>query len=440
MKLPYFKKRYYLSGIDWIISAIDYYMQKTSSAGNHSTLFIELNEPLDEAVFKSRLEEIFSLLPILNAWLGRDIFNLAPYWKISKKNQILPVIKTEYCDTPDDLSRIKNQTMNTGFRSLRDHQFFTIITGKLQNALLMTFDHKLLDARGAEIFLNLLTSDHGKFEEIIRKIKTTESPKLKDWNKKFAAGRDVQRHFMKLSQKKYISMSKHSIKAPPAKGQTELASVTVRFSEIETSSIRESAEKKAGYMMETPYLLAIAAFAIHSVVAPEQDANYSVPMPIDMRKAGTELQRMLFNHLSFMFLDIRIGKTSKLEEIICEVRNSIFHNIENELPEKLLKATRLSRISPLPFLKHFMKLPLDGQVASFAFANVGESPEPVSDILANKIKGIYHLPRIPTPPGIGIFFNRSYDVMNFSITWDKSSVEKDIVLKIMAKIKECIYN
>ena len=437
MKLPYFKKRYYLSGIDWIISAIDYYMQKTSSAGNHSTLFIELDQPVSETALKSRLEEIFSLLPILNAWQGRDVFNLAPYWKISKKYPLLPVIKTDHFAAPEDLDRIINQTINAPFRSLRDHLFFTIITGK-QPALLMTFDHKLLDARGAEILLNLLTSDHGKLIETISKIKTSDSPKLKDWKKKFAAGRDIQRHFMKLSQKKYISMSQHSIKAPPEKGETELTSFTVSFSEKQTSEIKAAAEKKAGYMMETPYLLAVTAFAVHSVIAPEQEANYSVPMPIDIRKTGTELQRMLFHHLSFMFLDIKIGKASKLADIISEVRNAIFHNVENELPEKLLKATRLTRISPLPILKHFMKLPMDGKVASFAFANVGESPEPVADILSSKIKGIYHLPRIPTPPGIGIFFYRRSGVMNFTITWDKNTVDNGAVMAIGNKIKELL--
>lgn len=439
MKLPYFKKRYYFSGIDWVISAIDYYMQKTSWAGNHSTLFIGLKHPIAEDSLKSRLKLIFSALPILNSHPGRDFVNLAPYWKVSKKHILLPSIKTTQCSTREELETIKNEVLNTPFRSKKDHFFFTIITGKKQNALMMTFDHKILDARGAEIFLNLFTEEKN-LEEIIRKIKISDSPKLKDWYQKFDAGRDVQRHFMRLSQNKYVTLSKHSIKNPPVKGQTNLTSITCRFSEKETENIHKSAEKKAGYMMETPYLLAVTAFAIHSVVAPKKETNYSIPMPIDMRKTGTELQRMLFNHLSFMFLNINIKHEANLEDVICEVRNSIFHNIENELPDKLLKATRLTRISPLPILKHFMKLPMDGKVASFAFANVGVSPEPVSNILSKTIETIYHIPRIPTPPGIGIFFNQNSGRMNFTIIWDKCSIEKDIVLAIVEKIKEFIKN
>jgi hypothetical protein len=438
MKLPYFKKRYYLSGIDWIIAAIDYYMKKTSATGNHSTLLIETFTPLLERQLKERLEIIFSALPILNACQGRDIFNLAPYWKVSKKHIIPPLIKTCKCDTPEDINKIKDEILNMGFRSYRDHLFFTIITGKQQNALLMTFDHKLLDARGAEIFLNLLTEDSTTTLEIIRNIKTTDSPKLKDWNKKFDAGRDIQRHLIKLSQNKYIALSDHSMKRPPVKEEANLTSTTAIFSKNETEKIINLAEKKAGYMMETPFLLAVTAFAIHSIVSPEKDANYSVPMPIDMRKSGMEFQKMLFNHLSFMFLAIKIKKKAKLEDIICEIRNSIFYNIENELPEKLIKATRLTRISPLPILKHFMKLPLEGKVASFAFANVGESPTPLTNILSNKIKNISHMPRIPTPPGLGIFFNRHSGKTQFTLTWDKNAIEKDIASAIIDKIKKLL--
>ena len=436
MKLPYSKKRYYLSGIDWIISAIDYYMQKTSVAGNHSTLYIETKTPINEKQLNEKLKTIFSALPILNAWQGRDIVNLAPYWKVSKKHITIPHIKSCICDSPDQLKVIKDEVLNSNFRSRRDHLSFTIINGKLKNALLMTFDHKLLDARGAEIFLNMLNDNSSTTDELIRKIKTTDSPKLKDWSKKFDAGRDVQRHFMELSQNKYVTLSEHSMKTPPVKGDANLTSITTSFSKNKTKDILESAEKKAGFMMETPFLLAVTSYAIHDIIAPNQDGNYSVPMPIDMRKTGSEFQKMLFNHLSFMFLDIKIKQHATLEDIICEVRNSIFYNIENELPEKLLKATRLTRIAPLPILKHFMKLPLDGKVASFAFANVGESPAQVTQILNNSIKNISHIPRIPTPPGLGVFFNRYDGKIQFTLTWDKNAIKKEIALAIIDKIKE----
>ena len=435
MKLPYFKKRYYLSGIDWIINAIDYYMLLTSPAGNHSTLIIETENPISADSLKRRLELIYVSIPLLNACLGRDIFNLAPYWKITKKSPVSPMIRHVECNSPEEFLRIKEETLNLKFPSERDHLFFTIIDYKEKNTMLMTFDHKFLDARGAELFLYLLMGkDKKEVMDLITKVKITDSPKLKEWNKKIDAGRDIQRHLIKLSRKKYIALSDYSIKKPPEKSDSNLKSQTTVFSEKESEDILVKSENEAGFMMETPFLLAVTSLAIHQVISPDQDANYSVPIPIDMRTSGCEFQKLLFNHLSFMFLDIAVKKKMKLSELIHEIRNLIFYNIENQLPEKLIKATRLTRISPLPILKHFMKLPLDGKVASFAFANVGELPFPADNILTTSIKNISHLPRIPTPPGLGIFFNRYHDRIQFTLTWDKNVINKKIAFEIIERI------
>lgn len=437
MKLPYFKSRYYLSGIDWIISAIDYYMRLTTPAGNHSTLIIQLEKPCQETELKKRLEKIFTAIPLFNAYQGRDIFNLAPYWKTPKKEPILPQINLFECNTTEKLAETKEKILNQAFESKKDHLIFTIISGKQGNFLMLTFDHKLFDARGAEIFLNLI-SDQEETNALLSQIKTTDSPKLKDWNKKFDAGRDIQRHLIELSQNEYIALSGHSMTNPPRKKGPNLTSQTIIFSKQKTETILAKSEKMAGFMMETPFLLGICSLAIHEIISPDKDASYSVPMPLDMRKPGSEMQKMLFNHLSFMFLDINVNKNMDVKELICEIRNSIFYNIEQELPEKLIKATRLARISPLPILKNFMKLPLDGKVASFAFANVGESPTPIKDILGNEIKNISHMPRIPTPPGLGIFFNRFNKKIQFTLTWDKNAIENNTACAILSKIKELL--
>ena len=66
MKLPYFKHLYYLSGIDWIISGIDSFMQRTSPAGNHSTLIIELKTQCDKLLLEEKLAELVTEIPLLN--------------------------------------------------------------------------------------------------------------------------------------------------------------------------------------------------------------------------------------------------------------------------------------------------------------------------------------------------------------------------------------
>ena len=77
--LPYSKKRYYLSGIDWMIGLLNSYMCSTTVAGNHSTLIIDLEKPVTEEDLRFRIDTVYSALPILSGRNSRDLINLAPY-------------------------------------------------------------------------------------------------------------------------------------------------------------------------------------------------------------------------------------------------------------------------------------------------------------------------------------------------------------------------
>jgi len=440
MKLPYFKKRYYLSGIDWIISAIDYYMRTTSPAGNHSTLVVELQTPCNKAELQERLKQIITAIPLMNAYPKRDLVNLAPYWKLPSKNKsTIPEINTIACHSEDEFESIRNDVLNISLKTKNDHMYFTLANGKYANFIFFTFDHKLFDARGAEMFLNLLVGDNKEtINKLLAQVKQTNAPKLKDWRKKFQAGKDIQRHFIALSQNDYVAFSDYSMNNPPENNGPNLNAITSVFSEKETSHIAEQSEKIAGFMMETTFFLAVTTLALHKIISPEKEACYNIPMPVDMRKPGSEIQTLLCNYLSFMFLDINIKQNMTLEDVVCVIRNKIFYNIENELPEKLLKATRLARIAPLPILKHFMKLPMKGKVATFAFANVGNSSTSATNILNHKINNISHLPRIPSPPCLGIFFHRFAGKLQFTLSWDKLAIEKETASSIISNIKELI--
>lgn len=407
-------------------------MQRTSPAGNHSTLIIELRNQCDKLLLEEKIAELVTEIPLLNATLKRDVFNLAPYWKLNNSS-LVPVVDCVECDDKQEFEKVKEKVLNNNFRSKRDHLAFLILFGKVGNYLFMTFDHKFFDAKGAEQFIQLLTNSNN--EKKISEIKTRNSPKLKDWLMKFAAGKDVQRHLIEQSKKRYTHFSDVTIDKIKAVKNNNLKSITTVFTEEESKSILIRSEEVAGFMMDTPYFLATTIKAIEAVTNINGERAYSIPMPIDIRdNAKGEFSQMLFNHLSFIFLDISLSDKMNFKDIICEIRKKIFYNIENELPDKLIKATRLSRIAPLFLFKKFMKLPNNGQVASFAFANLGVSSNTNGDIISNDIIHISHMPRLPSPPGIGFFFNQYDGKIQYTISWDTNIIENDIIDKINSEI------
>jgi hypothetical protein len=138
--LPYSKKRYYLSGIDWIIGLLNSYMCSTTVSGNHSSLILHLERAVTEEDLKSRIDLIYNELPILSGCLSRDLLNLAPYWKVpraSLKNYDLKVLKI---DSDDTLDESLTSILNSPFSSGNTYLSFTLLKSKTEHFLLMTFD------------------------------------------------------------------------------------------------------------------------------------------------------------------------------------------------------------------------------------------------------------------------------------------------------------
>ena len=438
MRLPYFRNRTYLSGIDWIICGIDNFLRKTSGVGNHSTLIIRLKSKLSEGLLEARLNDIYKKLPILSSKIKRDKLNLAPYWYYSKRHKNTYNISEYKINNEEEFDHIKTKILNEGFKTKYHHLKFHLLNGTGKYYLFMTFDHKVFDAHGAEMFLELLSREPNQFRDKLIEVKQTNAAKLINWQEKFDAGKDIQRHLIHMSAKDNKDSGLCSIQEilKSIKPQTQ-RSQTIIYSEKETDQIKKNSEKTAGFMMETPYFLAVCTRAVETELYKEEHPMYySIPMPIDMRKSNLGLRKLLRNHLSFMFLQVEVNGKDTLKDLSFKYRTAILNEVRNEYPEKLQKATRLARICPLGILRRFMELSMKGKVCSFAFANLGESLE-CKELQGMKVEHISHMPRIPTPPGIGFFFNIYAKKLQFTVTWNKSIIEKNQVDAIVYKINEC---
>lgn len=416
-------------------------MCDNTAAGNHSTLIIDLEESLVEEDLRSRIDSIYNSLPILSGRLSRDMINLAPYWKIPKLS--LRNYDIAFVDlTADDNTDAKFiEVLNSPFSSGHTYLSFKFLKRPGENYLLMTFDHRILDARGAELFLNLLVElNDDNLASTLSEIKTTDSPQLKDWGEKFAAGRTVQRKMITFSKEDCFTASKYSMKDIPITKDINLTPEFYHFSSEESAKIAGDAEKKAGFMMETAYLLAMTSKAFHELTNPRKTVKYFVPVPIDMRIKGEETKKTLFNHLSFMFFFFEITEDTTSEKLICEIRKQFFMQIEEGFPEEMIKAAYPGRIFPHWLLKRVMKLPFDGKNCTFVFSNVGQSSFNHDNILGRKVKDIYHMPRIPTPPGLGIFYNRVDSKFNLTVISDNNAMEVNFGARLKDKIGDLLLN
>ncbi len=400
------KRKRYLSGSDWVINTLDYMMKSVTCSGNMSQLVLTLEGTVDEKEVRSRLNSFVKRFPVVHGSVSRD-FKLTPYWKIparSEEDVSIFVTPIESLERQGTLLPLLEKSANTNFRDNCEHVAFHLFIGNEQSALAMMFDHRLFDARGAEMFLDLFQRSL-QAEAPSGDVTFISSQELTKWKKKFLAGRSVNRRIIALTR----SAAPASLPLPTEKGKGYKYQL-VTFSADETTALYDAAYRDAGYLMESPYFLSLITQAVHEVFRNRlsNGSSYVIPVTVDLRQGKDPLQETFFNHLSYLFYQVPVESVHDLKGLINSFKQQMYDQVKSGFPKDLAEASLLTRIAPLPLLGKLLHIPLKGRMATFAFSHLGKSAYQSSEFLGRGIENIFHMPRVPVPPGLG-FFSTSYN-------------------------------
>jgi NRPS condensation-like uncharacterized protein len=408
------RRKRYLSGSDWVLNTLDYMMKSIMSSGNICQLVLLLDAPLTEQRLRDRLNHFVQQFPVLQGRLARD-FKLTPYWKIPAAvtgDLCLKVSQLPEHSSPDifmsQLARHANSPFPDGCVYLDFHLFISAE----RCALAMRFDHRLFDARGAEAFLNLFQKslDDASFSGDIA---FASSMELTEWKCKFQAGQNVNRAIIALAQSTHQAL--------PYKPTVE-KSFTYRllnFDVQETEAIYEKAYREAGYLMESPFFLAVIIQVMHELLVSRSATGscYLIPATIDLRPGKDPLQEVFFNYVSYLFYQIPVERAGDLKELVTLLKQQMYDQVKSGLPRDLATASLLTRIVPLPLLGKLMHVPMDGKVATFAFSHLGRCSYQSHNFMGASLENIIHMPRVPASPGIGFFSSLYNGRLNLAISY-----------------------
>ena len=399
----------YLTGIDWIVNTIDYTGKAQSGIGNHSELILELKNPPNHQALEEALNNFNRNLPLLNGFPSRAI-NLCPYWKIPPGKKSLPIrINIIKFNDPIDYLLVLAKPVNTAFKERREHLAFTLLETNKLTFLSMAFDHRILDAKGAEAFLNLFQQYYENHRPL--QIPLDCPPHLNSWKEKFLAGRQINRFFLNLAR--------HRPRTLPFNPQNEPCRFKVIHLSYEQSvRLANLAYARAGYLMFMPYALAVSIQIMHKIFQEKNipGLNYLIPVPIDTRTKEKAQQETLFNHFSFLIFNISADKVSNLNWLLAEIKNQMYEQVKNGIPAAILNASFLIRIASLPLTNFFLKLISKKHFASFSFSYLNNAYQQ-NKLMQTEVQNIFHLPRTPKPPGIGIFINQFESKFNITLSY-----------------------
>jgi hypothetical protein len=296
----------------------------------------------------------------------------------------------------------------------------------------MTFDHRIFDARGAEMFLNIyqqsLNADGPSGD-----ITFASTQALTRWTKKFLAGRNVNRRIIALSR----AAAPASLPLPREKGKGYKYRL-MTFDRPETSAIYDAAYREAGYLMESPYFLSVITQAVHEVLQGRLagGTSYVIPVTLDLRTGTDPVHETFFNHLSYLFYQIPVELAGDLKGLIASFKSQMYDQVKSGFPKDLAEASLLTRIAPLPLLGKLLHLPLKGRMATFAFSHLGKSAYQSSEFMGRGIENIFHMPRVPVPPGLGFFSTYYNGRLNLIISYLDGSLADIDADALMSSIRK----
>lgn len=432
--LPYSKDKRYLTGADWIVSMIDHTNKKATGIGNQSQVVIELANGPSSDKLRERLNIFLEKYPIVNGRIKRDYLNLVPYWWFDKETTTLPKLEVHKFDSDDDYQKVMNvleEIVNRPFEEEAHHLNFTLISSKSGHYFIMTFDHRLLDARGAEAFLNMFQLEQQEPGEHYRKVSLKEHAHLDEWRKKFEAGGNTCRAL------KVIAGNRHPVIPLAEGGGKKFKFEIISFDKDETSHIVQKAYSQAGYLLIMPYILAVTIQSIHKVFRMKgiQAGDYIIPVSTDMRDKHQLPEKTLFNYFSFFIFRISPDKIEDLACILDEIKKQMYDQVQSGNIESFYNASYLLRIFPLSVLGPLLRLLKQLPSGSFCSSYVGETTYSFSKFMDEDVANIYHMPRAPVSPGIGIFFNQYRGKLNATLSYMDGILDQEEAKYIAKKIK-----
>lgn len=414
--------RYYLSGIDWIMAGLDQINKTHTGVGNHCALVLVLDGILDKISFSRTLEKALSNTSFVKG-KTRRAWHLAPYWAPCPyifDNADMGFLDLEIKDQKDKDPKNIDATIQTcagtPFKDNKTLLGFDLVHGNEQTYIIMRFDHRIFDGRGAESFLDYIL-DSSKQNQPYQL--PSQGPQLHSWKSLFFSGQCINRFLRSIYSKNSTKVACLPQGSNPVNPHRFYHTT---FSEETTLAIDTNAMENAGYLMNGVFFLSCVTKGFDALL--KENGNILIPINVDMRGAKFNPAKVFFNHLSFMLFNVESGL--EIKEYIDLLKKQFMDQTKNKIPHHFINASLLMRIMPLKALAFFMNLQSKSKPSSFSFSYIGNQAFNLTHVQNLEVINLFHIPIVPVTPGVGVFFTRFNKKLNMIISgFDNTLSSKD---------------
>lgn len=385
-----------LNGSDFFQVLLDKHHRKVGLQGNVSRFTLDLNGQPDIKALEQSVNDdpYFRWLHQLR-WKARWPFQL-PVWR--KSNQIVRIKINEHQSAetyglPDALWQYDIKPWKQAPYALD-----LIYRPNDISTLVFTWNHSLLDSRGAELLLRYLGGNleddkaliflPPEEEELPAKEQLEHTQKVKAFL--FDGKETKTRLSLLLESKKSKAANRYHV---------------IAFTADETQQIEENCKKYLVRFGKSPVYLATAIRSFNQLLETKgkKGDSFWVPIPQDQRRKGA-WGPVLANQVSFLFYRLFPDVLSDMKATVDEISKQMIDQIRNRIPQSYKIMMAFSRRMPMWLYSYIVKSPTKGAFASFFFSDTGNSLDGFDQFADIPITDAVHYPPNAGYPGFTVVF------------------------------------
>jgi len=425
-------RRLSLRGADVVLMA-HHPRWKGVGLGHNTMLVVECDGPLESDRIERAWDRFLDVCPWPAARLRRPFPWGKLYWAAGPRPSLArPPLRRATVASREAFQRELEIELNAALEPRREAPVRVLIVddestrATPSSALVLTWFHPLMDARGGE---NLLTH----LSELDRDVDATpwgdhppgfvSDPDRRSLLERSRIARSSLEYLRSLAPVPPVSAG--GTPRPPGRACFRCRSF------VAPDAVEERATR------EICWRVALVGKAMSELGRRRDhgDVPCLLPISVDVRSKG-EVGATFGNNLAFHFARFRSSETADVPALARALRRQMADAIRDGQIEASQVALQFLPYRPLSRMLQVLPWTTGGELFSFNCADLADWPPALGECFGRKVLNAYHIPVVPPRPGIGVFFNRCAGHNNLVVSWIEGVASDAEAARIIEVIRE----
>lgn len=410
-----------LNGSDYFQLFLDRHHRATGQQGNVSRFAVYLHGPPDPEALRRRINDEPALQWLYGLRLKATWPFQLPRWQHNGKQQPIPLFIHKAGNISHDLPETV-WAADINIRKQAPFRFDLVTYTDGSSALVFSWNHIVMDARGAELLIRQLGRT-GEAAGDLQYMAPAEAPL------------PVMESLQHARKVKAFLLDGNPIRPAlladrPSRQYNKFH--IIAFSETESRQVEANCQKYLARFGKSPVLLAATLRAFQQLLgpAPHPDQQFWVPIPQDQRRKGMA-GPVIANQVSFLFYRLLDTHLTDLQTAVNEISEQMISQMRAGIPKSYHIMMNLVRRMPIALYSHITKSPTRGALSSFFFSDTGHSLDDFTDFAGLPVADAIHYPPNAGIPGFTVIFmsvqNRLRAVVGY--TSDTMAADKPVLFE-----------